>query len=189
LISNKEHLSQEGLHKIVAIKASINLGLSVVLKAAFPNITPVSRPVLVNQEIKDPYWLAGFVSGEGCFFISIFKSSSNKSGFAVKLKFSLTQHFRDEKLLKSLVDYFGCGYHFSSSGYNYGEFRVEKLSDISDKIIPFFDKYPILGVKSTDYADFKRVAELMKNKAHLIAEGLDQIRQIKGGMNTGRKHS
>jgi len=27
----------------------------------------------------------------------------------------------------------------------------------------------------------------MQNKAHLIAEGLDQIRKIKAGMNTGRK--
>lgn len=44
LISNKEHLTKEGLDKIVAIRASINIGLSPELKAAFPNFTPVSRP-------------------------------------------------------------------------------------------------------------------------------------------------
>jgi hypothetical protein len=51
----------------------------------------------------------------------------------------------------------------------------------------FFQKYPLQGVKSKDFKDFCKVAELMENKAHLTAEGLDQIRQIKAGMNTGRK--
>jgi len=40
LMSRKEHLTIEGLHKIVAIKASLNLGLSDKLKVAFPNVIP-----------------------------------------------------------------------------------------------------------------------------------------------------
>jgi hypothetical protein len=51
LIKNKEHLTTEGLHKIVAIKASMNNSLSDELKAAFPDITPVARPLVHNQEI------------------------------------------------------------------------------------------------------------------------------------------
>jgi hypothetical protein len=47
-------------------------------------------------------------------------------------------------------------------------------------------KYPIIGVKSKDFADFCLIAELMKNKKHLTTEGLNQIRQIKAGMNKGR---
>jgi len=31
-------------------------------------VTPEARPLIPNQEIKDPDWLAGFVSGEGLFF-------------------------------------------------------------------------------------------------------------------------
>lgn len=54
------------------------------------------------------------------------------------------------------------------------------------KIIPFFEKYPILGEKSRDFKDFCKVAEQMKQKKHLTKEGLDQIREIKEGMNTGR---
>lgn len=37
---NKEHLTIEGLQKIVAIKYSINKGLSPKLQSAFPNTTP-----------------------------------------------------------------------------------------------------------------------------------------------------
>jgi hypothetical protein len=46
MMNRKEHLTMEGLRKIVAIKASLNLGLSESLNKAFPNITPVPRPVV-----------------------------------------------------------------------------------------------------------------------------------------------
>jgi hypothetical protein len=44
LISHKEHLTKEGLDKLIAIKASINQGLILILKEAFPNISPIQRP-------------------------------------------------------------------------------------------------------------------------------------------------
>jgi hypothetical protein len=44
LLINKEHLTPEGLLKIIAIRASINNGLSESLKEAFPSIIPVIRP-------------------------------------------------------------------------------------------------------------------------------------------------
>lgn len=70
LMNQKEHLTISGLHKIVAIRASINAnGLSEKLKAAFPNISPSTRPVVIDKEIKDPHWLAGFVNGEDYFDI------------------------------------------------------------------------------------------------------------------------
>lgn len=66
------------------------------------------------------------------------------------------------------------------------DFMVTKLSDITEKIIPFFEKYPLQGLKKLDYLDFKRVAELMQTKSHLTKEGSEQIREIKSGMNRGR---
>jgi hypothetical protein len=104
----------------------------------------------------------------------------------VKLRFSIVQHSRDEQLMKSLVTLFGCGLYYSPSGYNHGEFIVTKFADLTEKIIPFFDKYPLVGAKRQNYLDFCKVAELMKSKAHLTIEGLEQIKQIKNGMNRGR---
>lgn len=135
IIRRKEHLNQDGLNKIVAIKGSINNGLSPELKAAFPDVKSVKIPLVKNNEIKDPNWLAGFISAEGCFFIDTQKSK-NKIGTQVKLKFAMTQHFRDEVLLKSFIDYFGCGkYYCQSQGI--GAFWVTKLLEI-EKIIVFF---------------------------------------------------
>jgi len=44
----------EGLIKIISIKASMNNGLSDELKAFFPSVKPVLRPIIVDQKIKDP---------------------------------------------------------------------------------------------------------------------------------------
>jgi hypothetical protein len=58
------------------------------------------------------------------------------------------------------------------------------LTDITTKIIPFFSKYPIKGIKSLDFSDFCKVAQKMENKDHLTEEGLNQIRLIKSGMKS-----
>lgn len=64
-----------------------------------------------------------------------------------------------------------------------------KLQDMTDTLIPFLTKYPLLGPKRLDFADFVKATELMRVKSHLTEEGLEQIRIIKSwrpGMNRGR---
>ena len=87
----------------------MNKGLSEVLKKAFPNSEPVPRPKTVLETTLHPSWLAGFVDGEGCFYIAVIKSKSSSTGFRVKLTFSISQHSRDEPLLSKISDYLGCG--------------------------------------------------------------------------------
>jgi len=111
------------------------------------------------------------VSGEGYFGVKIGESSSHKLGTQIQLEFKISQHSRDELLLKSFNEYLGCGKVYKQSK-DAVEFRVTKLSDIIDKIIPFFDKYPVVGVKGLDYADFCKVAILMKDNSHLTPLGL-----------------
>lgn len=55
LIETREHVTPEGLRKILSIKASLNRGLPEKLKAEFPEIVPVHRPLVANQQIKDPH--------------------------------------------------------------------------------------------------------------------------------------
>ena len=54
LLKNKEHLTREGFNKVLSIRASMNLGLSDELKLTFPNVTPISRPLLLDRSVKDP---------------------------------------------------------------------------------------------------------------------------------------
>jgi len=54
LLNLKAKSSIEGIHKILSIKASMNLGLSVTLKQQFPTILPEPRPSVCFQGIPDP---------------------------------------------------------------------------------------------------------------------------------------
>jgi hypothetical protein len=135
-MKKKEHLTQDGLNKIVAIKSSLNNGLSESLNTAFPDIVPVNRPVVLNQEIRDLNWIAGFTSGDGCFWIGISKKSSLKVGESVQLGFKLTQHIRDEALLRCLIDVFGCGYITKrQSRPNLCEFTIQNNSALIEKVL------------------------------------------------------
>jgi len=89
----------------------------------------------------------------------------------------LTQHDRDEDFLKSLISTLNCGRYTPKSGY--GEFIVEKFTDVNDKVIPIFEEFKLHGIKSKNYEDFKKVALLMKNKVHLTREGIDRIKKNK----------
>ena len=112
LVQNREHLTEEGLTEIVEIKSSLNLGLSPQLKEYFSEIVLAQRPrppLDSNQKILDPFWLAGFTSAEGCFFINLHKVTDRKLNERVKLGFKLTQHSRDEQLMNNLIEFLGCG--------------------------------------------------------------------------------
>lgn len=108
LMTAKEHLTMNGLLKIVSIKASMNKGLSENLVKAFPDLAPVKRPLIKVPDMIDPNWLAGFIDGEGCFYVKINKDNT-KTGYTVSLNFIITQHSRDEQLIFSSANYLGCG--------------------------------------------------------------------------------
>jgi len=86
--------------------------------------------------------------------------------------------------MRSLIEEFNCGNVVQNR--ETFDFIVTKFPDLENKIIPFFKKYPIHGVKTKDFEDFCRVAEMMKEKKHLTKEGVEQIKKIKAGMNSKR---
>lgn len=158
-LSLKEHLKLQGFKEIVNIRASMNLGFTDALNKAFPEATPVPRPIVKDEKVINPYWLAGFVSGEGCFFINVNRSASNLIGYQVIFFFYLTQHSRDKKLLETIKDYLDCGAVKESSSRQISTLKVAKFSDILEKIVPFFNKYKVLGVKSEDFNSWLKAAE------------------------------
>lgn len=75
-----------------------------------------------------------------------------------------------------------------TSFYNDTLFRVTKLKDLTEVIIPHFDKYPLLTKKRADFLLFKLVIELMNKGEHLTNEGgfaLHKIVSIRASINTG----
>ena len=111
----------------------MNKGLTSSLKTIFPNVVGVERPIIINQIIKSPLWLVGFVDGEGCFYLKITKNKQ------VKLVFSISQHSRDKVLFNIIKNYLNCGIIEEVSTIpNTVNLVVYKLEDILTKIVPIF---------------------------------------------------
>jgi hypothetical protein len=182
----KEHLNIKGVIKIVSIRACMNNGLSSKLKKAFPEITLIKRPIIDSHEIRNPLWLRGFVDGEGCFYIKLKKPLISKT--QIFLVFSISQHVRDLLLFESIIKYLNCG--VIEQVYTRPDsitLVVYNFNDIIDKILPFFVINPLLSEKSLDFISFNKVAMLKKEKFYLTEEDLIMIKEIKSGMNAGRK--
>jgi len=186
LMLRKEHLTSEGLLKIISIKASINKGLTDTLKSNFPNITPVVRPIISLPSILDPYWVLGFCDGESNFYIKIYPNNRYSSGSQVRLVFRVSQHNRDTLLLTKLVEFFNCGLMESFKDKPAVTYVVAKFKDINTNIIPFFEKYSLMGIKKLDFQDFSKVAMLISSDEHKTTSGLAKIKTIKAGTNSKR---
>ena len=153
-------------------------------------------------------WVAGFTSGDGSFYT---KLRQYKDTFFTGCVFKITLHLKDTALLEGLYGYLSK--YFKNISFNKYNSRTNKgiyfshwplpqptragakqtvslnisnIQDIGNIVIPFFDLYPVLGVKKMDYNDFKNIYNIILSKGHLSPEGLAQIQQIRNNMNDKR---
>lgn len=208
MMEKKEHLTLEGLSKIISIRASMNKGLTDILKSNFPNITPVERPVIYLPNTLDPYWVLGFCNGEANFDKSINKNNTYSFGYQVQLRFRVSQHSgiydaeflishgpsvrkgnwdnRDLLLLTKLIEFFNCGQIEKYKIRPAVNYVVTSFTNINTNIISFFEKYTLLGIKALDFQDFNKAANLISSGDHKTNSGLEKIRSIKAGINSNR---
>lgn len=132
----KKALSLDYITRLISIKSALNWGLSDVLKEAFPDIVPVLRAEIESPKHISPQWLAGFIDGEGCFYILVSKSKSYKTGASVQLQFSITQHSRDIELIRLFKDFLKCGFIKIVKKQPCAVFIMTKFSDITNILIP-----------------------------------------------------
>jgi hypothetical protein len=133
-------------------------------------------------------WVVGFVDGEGCFSVPISRSRVCSSGWQVQPTFIVVQGARSVQVLHELERFFGCGsVGLNGRHDNHREdlwrFCVRRLSDLSNRIIPFFEEHPLITAKSVDFACFVRVVTLMQTKRHLTPAGLHEVATLASQMN------
>jgi LAGLIDADG endonuclease/Cytochrome C oxidase subunit II, periplasmic domain len=199
IMERKEHFNYQGMIKLATLKSLMNYGLSDDLKKVFPELKTslIDYKFYSFKGIPHGMWVAGFTSGDGSFYT---KMTPYKNTFYTGCIFKITLHPKDNALLEGLFYYFS-SYFPNITFNNYGarinkgigysketvSLTISNIQDISNIIIPFFDLYPILGVKLLDYNDFKLIYKIIISKDHLTPEGLDQIIRIRNNMNNKRK--
>ena len=141
-----------------------------------------------QERLKTAGWVVGFVDGEGCFSVTIQKSSSTTTGWQVFPELAVTQGEKSLQALRDLQEFFGCGNIFiNRRSDNHREqlyrFCVRSVTDLRKIVIPFFQENPLRTAKQQDFEKFVRVLELMEERKHLNTEGLKEIAIIVQTMN------
>ena len=94
------------------------------------------------------------MTGDGNFDIKI-SPSNHKLGYRIQLRFRITQHNRVlcTKLLELIIKHFDSGNIYKYPDKPAISLTIVNTSDIINKIIPFFNKNPLLAKKLLDYND------------------------------------
>ena len=141
----------------------------------------------------NPYYLSGFVDGEGCFAISINKRTKSKDKLYVRLKFEIELREDDKEILEQIRATLGCGYLYRLDYAKYKKwmphykYMVSNFSDLDEKVIPFFRKYPLQGKKRNNFEAFCKVSELIREKKHLTKEGVAEAKRIRESVNNKKR--
>ena len=146
------------------------------------NLRDFTKP-RINENL-NPYWVTGFIDGEGSFTIAILASTgSNKK--KVSLRLSVTQKSHSVGILYDLQNFFGCGLVIPSSK-DCMRFVVQRKEDILKKIIPHFNNYPLVTSKELNFKTFKEASEIVARGEHLSLNGINKIINLKTLMNKNR---
>lgn len=123
------------------------------------------------------YWLAGFTQTDGCFHINVVKSKTHKTGYSIRLEFSIKQ--KDVVPLKLLYFTLKMGnislYNNEISCYKSSGFKTAFL------LINYFDKFNLFSGKYADYLKFRKVYIMITNGLHLESKGITNIKSITKG--------
>lgn len=142
-----------------------------------------------NQQGRlDPWYIVGFVDGEGCFSISVFRNTTTKLGYQVFPEFVVTQTAKSVSVLEDIQSFFGCGRIYENRRTdnhrdNLHRYCVRAISEIRMNIIPFFEQYQLKTNKRFDFETFCLAVEMIERREHLTPDGLDRLRLVASTMN------
>lgn len=129
------------------------------------------------------YYIAGFVDGEGSFSVAIIRHPFQKFGWMINPVFQVYQHQKYRYALELCKFAFQTGSIYRKSGtHPVLNFSVDSRRNIIEKIIPFFDKYPLV-VKGEDYRKFREILIAMEQEEHHTLKGFRRLVALAHTMN------
>ena len=135
----------------------------------------------------NPYYIVGLVDGEGCFCVSLNKRKDSPKP-EVRLLFEIELRADDKEILERVKKTLGCGniYYLDYERYKkwkpHYKYKVSNIVDISTKVIPFFEKYPLQAKKKMSFDLFCKVAKLIVDKHKFTIEQIETIRVLREGL-------
>jgi hypothetical protein len=102
-----------------------------------------------------------------------------------KLSAAFNVSQQDREPLDLFHETLGCG-SLRRAGNGGWYWEVNRLSDISSRIVPFFERFPLVGQKANDFDLFKSAVALL-DKPVVSDDDYVRIVQLRERMNRGGK--
>ena len=130
-------------------------------------------------------YISGYVDGEGCFTVSISPRAKLLVGWEVRPSFSVGQNGDRPEVLHALQAYFGCGSIRPDRSDRTLKWETRRLEDLLGRVVPHFERYPLLSGKRLDFERFAVVCRLMDAGWHRSRQGLIESVELARAMNPG----
>jgi hypothetical protein len=128
-------------------------------------------------------FLSGFALGEASFMVVCRRRGDYGMKWKLSAAFNVSQ--KDRAPLELFRETLGCG-SMRKAGNDGWYWEVNDLRDINQRVVPFFDRFPLVGLKAQDFARFKRAVAILvrgvRSDADLVA-----VLTLREGMNGGGK--
>jgi LAGLIDADG endonuclease len=129
-----------------------------------------------NQQERLDGYIAGYVDGEGSFSVVVNRNPTCKSGYQLVPEFHVSQNGDRAQVLELIRARLGCGY-IKPNGRKDRTlvFVVRRREDLLERVIPFFERQPLLSSKQEDFEKFARIVRAMARGHHRHASGFQEL--------------
>ena len=145
----------------------------------------------VNQQERLDAYIAGFVDGEGSFHVAVQRNPSTRMGWQLVPEFHVSQDAERPEVLNLIRERLGCGYireNHRGSRDTTLVFVVRRRDDLLTKVIPFFEREPLMSSKQKEFSVFAQIVRAMHVGEHLTDAGFTHLKQLALTMNGGGKY-
>jgi LAGLIDADG endonuclease len=132
-------------------------------------------------------YVSGYIDGEGCFTVSISPRAKLAMGWEVRPSLSVSQNGDRAEVLRLITRLFGCGSIRPDRSDKTLKWETRRLEDLLGRVIPHFQRYPLLSAKRADFDRFAAVCRIMAARGHRTQSGLIEIVVLASGMNPSGK--
>jgi hypothetical protein len=144
-----------------------------------------------NQQERLDAYIAGFVDGEGSFHVAVQRNPTTRVGWQLVPEFHVSQCPERRQVLDLIARRLACGRiqanHRGTADTSL-VYVVRNRGDLLTKVIPFFERHPLLSTKQEEFVAFATIVRAMATGEHLDRQGFRRIRRLAVSMNGGGRY-
>jgi hypothetical protein len=137
-----------------------------------------------NQQERLDCYIAGYVDGEGSFSVSVQRNASCRVGFQLVPEFHVSQNGDRAQVLELIQARLGCGSIRPNSRQDRAlVLVVRRRIDLLERVVPFFERNPLLSAKQADVVTFAWIVRQMALGHHRTLAGFSELLEAALSMN------